>query len=116
MKKLFYVLLLVSLLAVIPVAALANEGKPPMDRLVDRGWDCDGDVESEFHCFDPGDNKSKNTSSVNVRVFDGNKKFLGTEILWSVDTYAEQPCPQDVILDLQVILGIPFMACHHYSH
>jgi hypothetical protein len=115
MKKLMYVLLLVSLLAVIPVAALANEGKPPMDKLVDRGWGCvqlPGDT--DYHCFDPGDGKSKNSSSVNVRIFDEYKQFLGTEILWSVDTYGGQPCPQDVLLDLRPVL--PFMACHHYSH
>jgi len=91
-----------------------------MDRLRDRGWECSqlpGDT--DYHCFDPGDGKSKNTSSVNVRVFDGGKKFLVTEILWSVDTYGGQPCPQDQLLDLREdVPGIelPFMACHHYSH
>ena len=86
-----------------------------MERLVEKGWVCGGDSETEFHCFDPGDGKSKNTSSVNVRIFAGDGKFSGTEILWSVDKYAGQPCPQDQILDLRDILGIPFMACHHYS-
>jgi hypothetical protein len=116
MKKLLFVLLLISILMVLPAAALAKEGKPPMDRLAEKGWYCDGKEETEFHCFDPGDKKSRNSSSVNVLVFNGKKEFLGSEILWSVDHYAGQPCPQDVILDLQVILGIPFMACHHYSH
>ncbi|MES0361111.1 MAG: hypothetical protein ABUK20_09370 [Anaerolineales bacterium] len=114
MKKLMYVLLLVSLLAVIPVAALANEGKPSMERLEDRGWTCD--PLGEWHCFNPAFGKSKNTSSITVNVFELDGKFLGTEVLWSVDTYAGQPCPQDEILTPADLDGLPYYACHHYSH
>jgi len=113
MKKLLYTLLLVSLLAVIPVAALANEGKPSMERLEDRGWTC-AEI-GEWHCFNPASGKSKNTSSIPVRVFELDGKYLGTEILWSVDTYGGQPCPQDEILS-PADIGIPYYACHHYSH
>jgi len=112
MKKLLYTLLLVSLLAVIPVAALANEGKPSMERLEDRGWTC-AEI-GEWHCFNPAFGKSKNTSSITVNVFELDGKFLGTEVLWSVDTYAGQPCPQDQILTPEDI-HIPYYACHHYD-
>ncbi len=112
MKKLFYVLLLVSLLAVIPVAALANGEKPPMERLADRGWECP--IIGEYHCFNPGSGKSMNTSSLQVLVFELDGKFLGTEVLWRADLYAGQPCPQDDILT-PADLGIPYYACHHYD-
>ena len=79
MKKLLYVILLVLLLTVIPVAALANEGKPSMQNLVDRGWTCA--PIGEWHCFNPGSGKSKNASSIQVLVFEPDGKFLGTEVL-----------------------------------
>ena len=47
---------------------------------------------------------------MNVKVFDYNGTFLGTEQLWSVDVYAGQPCPQDHLIDLG-----DFIACHRYS-
>jgi hypothetical protein len=113
MKKIMYVLMLVSLLAVIPVAALANEGKPSMETLQDRGWTCA--LIGEWHCFNPAFGKSNNTSSITLNVFEVDGKFLGTEVLWSVDTYAGQPCPQDEILT-PADIGLPYYACHHYSH
>jgi hypothetical protein len=113
MKKLLYVLLLVSLLAAVPVVALANEGKVSMERLQDRGWTCA--PIGEWHCFNPAFGKSNNTSSINVRVFDLDGKFLGTEILWRADLYGGQPCPQDHLLTPED-LHMPYYACHHYSH
>lgn len=113
MKKLLYAMLVVSLLAAIPVVALANQGKPSMENLQAHGWDCP--IIGEYHCFNPGSGKSMNTSSLQLKVFDLDGKFLGTEVLWSVDHYAGQPCPADEILTPDDI-GIPFYACHHYSH
>ncbi len=52
--------------------------------------------------------------SIPVRVFDSNGAFLGTELLLRADLYAGQPCPRDVVLDLQQLAGIPYYACHHY--
>jgi hypothetical protein len=114
MKKLSYVILLVLLLTVIPVAALANEGKPSMERLEDRGWTCA--PIGEWHCFNPGSGKSMNSSSIQVLVFENDGKFLGTEVLWSADNYAGQPCPADEILTPADLGGLPYYACHHYSH
>lgn len=109
MKKLVLVLTLLALVLALPMTALANQGRNSMDTLMNRGWECH-DIAGAFHCFDPGDANSKNSSSVNVMVFTYEGKFLGTEQLWSADTYAGQPCPQDFL----IFLG-PFVACHHYA-
>lgn len=84
-----------------------------MEGLRDRGWECP-DL-GEYHCFNPGSGKSMNTSSLQVLVFELDGNFLGTEVLWSANHYAGQPCPQDQILTPDDI-GIPYYACHHYSH
>lgn len=114
MKKLLYALLVVSLLAAIPIVALANQGKPSMENLVAHGWDCP--ILGEYHCFNPVSVNSMNTSSIQVLVFELNGKFLGTEVLWREDLYLHgmQPCPADEILTPDDI-GIPYYACHHYD-
>ena len=109
MKKLVLALTLLALVLAVPMTALANQGRNSMDVLTSRGWECH-DIAGDFHCFDPGDANSKNSSSVNVMVFNYDGKFLGTEILWNAETYAGQPCPQDFLIDLGF-----FVACHRYS-
>ena len=84
-------------------------GGTALDRAMNAGWAC-ADIAGAMHCFDPGDGASKNPSSVNVKVFDYDGTFLGTEHLWSVDVYAGQPCPQDHLINLG-----DFIACHRYS-
>lgn len=108
MKKILATMLLAALLLAIPATVFA--GGTALERTINAGWTCD-DVAGAMHCFDPGDGRSKNTSSVNVKVYDYDGSFLGTEQIWSVKVYADQPCPQDELLDLG--FGI---ACHHYSH
>jgi hypothetical protein len=108
MKKLLMTLLLAALLLALPATVFA--GGTPLDRTKNAGWTC-VDVAGAMHCFDPGDGPSKNTSSVNVKVYDYAGSFLGTEQIWSKNVYAGQPCPQDELLDLG--FGI---ACHRYSH
>ena len=107
MKKILVLTVVVLLLLMVPVTALA--GGTALDRAVQAGWLCI-DVAGAMHCFDPGDGQSNNGSSVNLRVFDYDGSFLGTEQLWSVNVYAGQPCPQDELIDLGA-----FMACHHYA-
>lgn len=125
MKKLLYALLVISLLAGIPIAALAdegevttNQGKVSMDRLIDQGWTCA--PIGEWHCFNPASGKKEAPASITVRVFTPDdhpnpRKFLGTEILWRADIYGGQPCPQDHLLTPED-LHMPYYACHHYSH
>jgi hypothetical protein len=110
MKKLVLTVAILTLLLALPMTALANNGRVSMDNLIARGWTCIP-IEGEPHCFDPGDAKSNNGSTMNVMVFDASGKFLGTEILWAPHIYNGQPCPQDQILNL----GFAY-ACHHYSH
>jgi len=108
MKKILSITLLTLLLLAIPATALA--GGTALDRTVQAGWTC-ADVAGAMHCFDPGDGRSNNSASVNVKVYDYDGTFLGTEQLWRVDLYAGQPCPQDHLIDLGM-----YIACHHYSH
>jgi hypothetical protein len=108
-KKLLYSILVLVLLLAFPMAALANQGTPSMSNLENRGWICE-DIAGDYHCFNPAFLNNKNTSTIQVMVFNYDGKFLGTEILWSVDIYAGQPCPQDQLL----FLG-PYVACHRYA-
>ena len=101
-------MLLAALLLAMPATVLASV--TPLQRTINAGWAC-ADVAGAMHCFDPGDGHSKNTSSVNVKVYAYDGSFLGTEQIWSKNVYAGQPCPQDELLDLG--FGV---ACHHYSH
>jgi hypothetical protein len=109
MKKLILTLTLLAVLLALPMAALANQGQPSISTLTSRGWQCH-DIAGAFHCFDPGDANSNNASSMNVMVFSYAGKFLGTEMLWSAQTYGGQPCPQDFLIDLGA-----FVACHRYA-
>ena len=108
MKKIYWILLVVALMLALPATVFA--GGTALDRAEKAGWACD-DIAGAMHCFDPGDGRSKNASSVNVKVFHYDGTFAGTEQIWSKSVYAGQPCPQDQLLDLG--FGI---ACHHYSH
>jgi hypothetical protein len=108
MNKILTTLLLAALLLTVPATVFASG--TPLQRTINAGWACE-DVAGAMHCFDPGDGRSNNTSSVNLKVYDYDGSFLGTEQIWTVNVYAGQPCPQDELLDL----GFG-MACHHYSH
>jgi len=111
MKKISAILILAALLLAIPATVLA--GATALDRTMNAGFFC-ADLAGAMHCFDPGDARSKNTASINVRVFDYDGSFEGTEQLWRADLYAGQPCPQDHLIDLRP--EMPYIACHHYSH
>jgi hypothetical protein len=107
MKKIYWILLIVALMLALPATVFA--GGTALERTENAGWTC-ADIAGAMHCFDPGDGKSKNASSINVKVYDYDGTFLGTEQLWSVDVYAGQPCPQDHLIDLG-----DHIACHRYS-
>ena len=107
MKKIYWILLIVALMMALPATVFA--GGTALERTENAGWTC-ADIAGAMHCFDPGDGKSQNASSINVKVYDYDGTFLGTEQLWSVDVYAGQPCPQDHLIDLG-----DHIACHRYS-
>ena len=107
MKKIFLIFILAALLLALPATVLASG--TALDRAEKAGWQC-ADIAGAMHCFDPGDGSSKNSASINVKVYDYAGTFLGTEQLWRADLYAGQPCPQDHLLDLGA-----YIACHRYS-
>ena len=109
MKKFALALTLLALLLALPMTALANQGKPSMDNLVDRGWTC-LDIAGDYHCFKPSAPQSEKASNLSLMVFNYDGKFLGTEILWNAERYAGQPCPQDFLIDLGA-----YIACHRYA-
>jgi hypothetical protein len=80
MKRLALTLTLLALLLALPMAALANQGQPSMDNLVNRGWACPI-IAGDYHCFNPGEAGKGNASNLNLMVFNLDGKFLGTEIL-----------------------------------
>jgi len=105
MLKRATVVTLVCVALAVPASVLAVT---PLERTLNAGWSC-ADIAGAIHCFDPGDARSSNAASVNVRVFDYDGSRLGTEQLWNAELYAGQPCPQDALIDLGA-----FIACHHY--
>jgi hypothetical protein len=108
MRKIISIALLVLILVALPATVLA--GETAMQRTINAGWHCD-DIAGAMHCFDPGDARSKNAATMNVKVYDYDGHFEGTEQLWNSDLYRGQPCPQSEIINLG-----PWQACHHYSH
>ena len=104
------------LLGLMAGAALASG--PSQTQLERAGWDC-FDVGPEPHCVSPSagffDRVLAGDASIPVLVFGADGSFKGTELLLRADLYAGQPCPQDQVLDLQELSGIPYFACHHYA-
>ena len=92
-------------------ATTAAQAAPqtPLDRTINAGWTCVV-INGNPHCFDPGDGKSNNAKSVNVKVYTPEGAFLGTEQIWTFPVNGPRQCPQDVLLD--VGFGL---ACHHYA-
>lgn len=106
------VLSVLALLLVVALPASANKGNVTAEKLADAGWVCDN-IEGEDHCFSRA-SQIGSSPSINVMVFNTDGSFAGTEILWHNSVYAGQDCSQDPILDLNP--GLPYYACHHYSH
>jgi hypothetical protein len=93
-------------------AATAAQAAPrtALDRTIAAGWNC-ADIAGAMHCFDPGDVRSSNAKSVNVKVYDYAGAFLGTEQIWTFPMSGPRQCPQDQLLN--VGFGL---ACHHYAN
>ena len=95
-------------------AATAAQAAPqtPLERTINAGWNCELVINGNPHCFDPGDGKSNNAKSTNVKVYTPEGEFLGTEQIWrNAPQTREFNCPQDVLL----YLGPGVVACHHYA-
>ena len=115
MKFRLVTILLVIILSVVAVSIVAADGKPHTQaQLENAGWICGAPAAPPGHCFTPGTDKRASARTIPVKVFDEAGHFEGTEILWNKNIYAGQPCPQDVLLDLEEIAGIPYWGCHRY--
>jgi hypothetical protein len=115
MKFRLVTILLVIILSVVAVSVVAaNDSSHTQAQLESAGWLCD---EPAGHCFPPGTaNRKAPARTIQVKVFDEAGDFLGTEILWHIDIYGGQPCPQDDLLDLNAETGggFPYIGCHRY--
>ncbi len=113
-KLIAMVIALMVLMVAVSVAA-AHDNTHTQGQLEDAGWTCGPPFAPPGHCFPP--RATVNNANITVKVFDEAGHFLGTEILWRADLYAEQGCPQDSILalDLNEDGIIDFYACHRYD-
>lgn len=112
------------LLLFMAVAAVSAHGHSP-DQLVKAGWFAcipgvgDQPPDNWTHCIRNNPFVSDPPATVQVKVFGpGGHPFLGTEILIHKDVYKDQPCATDgggLYHDVEPILGIPYVACHHFS-
>jgi hypothetical protein len=89
--------------------ATSADSGTALERTENAGWTC-ADIAGAMHCFDPGDSKSSNSKTLNVKVYNYAGEFLGTEHIWLKPVNGPRQCPQDVLLDL----GFGY-ACHHYA-
>jgi hypothetical protein len=118
MKFRLITILLVIILSVVAVSVVAaNNSAQTEAQLVNAGWLCGPPAGPPGHCFPPGTaNRGAPARTIQVKVFDEAGDFLGTEILWHIDIYGGQPCPQDALLDLNAETGgeFPYIGCHRY--
>jgi hypothetical protein len=127
MRRVLFILAiaLVLLMASVAVASAHGNGNSPA-QLTHAGWTCMDIPPLSVHCFRPGTDFANPAPAIAVKVFDTHDPtateapFLGTELLLRADIYAhgEPPCPQaeDGHYDDLSGEGLPYFACHHYSH
>lgn len=107
------------------VAGIAWSGGATMDRAESAEWDCNPKVLilGYYHCTPPGKASvldivvgNEAPASLQVRVFNPDGTFAGTETLLRADLYAGQPCPQDG-LETWGLLDLPvdYRACHNFE-
>ncbi len=86
------------------------------------GWDCNPQVliGGYYHCAPPGKPSvadliaGTDVSSIVLRVFTPDGTFAGTELLLRADLYAGQGCPQDSLVQWD-LLPFGYYACHHFD-
>ncbi len=104
--------------------ALAGGGAT-MTQAQDAGWDCNPQVLiiGYYHCAPPGkpsvlDIVTGQTTapSIELRVFNPDGTFAGTESLQRYDLYSGQPCPADSLQEWSLLdLPVDYYACHHFD-
>lgn len=96
-----------------------------MSQAESAGWDCNPRVliAGYYHCAPPGKASVLDLvtgvaapASVQLRVFNPDGSFAGTETLLRADLYAGQPCPQDNLAEWGLLeLPVDYRACHKFD-
>ena len=104
--------------------ALAGGGAT-MAQAQAAGWDCNPQVQigGYYHCAPPGkpsvlDIATGQTTapSIELRVFNPDGTFAGTESLLRADLYQGQSCSQDNLQQWSLLdLPVDYYACHHFD-
>lgn len=109
--------------AVLAGSALGTGGPGgTMGQAQAAGWDCNPQIliGGYYHCAPPGRASvadliaGTEVSSIDLRVFNPDGTFAGTEILLRADLYAGQPCPQDGLAEWD-LLPFGYRACHDFD-
>lgn len=118
-------LLIVLALGAFAVAGVAYSAGGDMDQAENAKWDCNPKVLiiGYYHCAPPGKASvleivtgAKSPPSVDLRVFNPDGTFAGTESLIRADLYDGQPCPQDGLSEWGLLdLPVDYRACHHFE-
>ncbi len=122
---------LLAVALVVTAAAVAGialaGGGATMTQAQAAGWDCNPQVliGGYYHCAPPGKPSvadiatppGSTATSIELRVFDSDGSFAGTESLLRADLYQWQPCLQDNLSEwtLLVLPGADYRACHHFD-
>lgn len=119
------VLVIVLALGAFAVAGVAYSAGGGMDQAESANWDCNPKVLilGYYHCAPPGKASvvdivtgAKSPPSVQLRVFNPDGTFAGTESLIRADLYGGQPCPQDGLSEWGLLdLPVDYRACHHFE-
>lgn len=112
--------------ALLAGSALGNPaGRTDMDQAKAAGWDCSPEIliGGYYHCAPRGGASvldivtgAAAPASVQLRVFNPDGSFAGTETLLRADLYAGQPCPQDNLAEWGLLdLPVDYRACHKFD-
>jgi hypothetical protein len=106
--------------------ALGNpSGRTDLDQAKAANWNCDPEVliVGYYHCAGRGSASvldlvtgAAAPPSVQLRVFEPDGSFAGTETLLRADLYRGQPCPQDDLEEWDLLdLPVDYRACHNFD-
>lgn len=107
------------------VAATGYSSGATMAQAQSAGWDCNPQVLifGYYHCAPPGKASvldlvtgAAAPAIVQLRVFNPDGSFAGTETLLRADLYGGQPCPQDNLAEWGLLdLPVDYRACHNFD-
>lgn len=112
-------------LGVAATTGIAYSAGGGMDQAERASWDCSPRVLilGYYHCAPPGKPSvldlvtgAESPASLQVRVFNPDGSFAGTETLLRADLYAGQPCRQQGLAQWSLLdLPVDYRACHNFG-